>query len=421
MLLKHRKKILAHLALSLITSLVVLGAVVALVWWKRAEVFHYFASQFLTETKQESGGAEEVKKETTRIITQEALVVDVVKRADPAVFSIVVSKDVPIVEQYYEEWNPFKDFFGGDFGGFQIPQYRQKGTEKREVGGGTGFLVTKEGLALTNRHVVNDNTASYTALMNNGKKYEVEVVAQDPVLDLAVIRFKNAPPSGGFTFLTLGNSDALEVGESVIAIGNALGEFRNTVSVGVISGLSRSITASDTSGKAETLEEVIQTDAAINPGNSGGPLLSLAGKVVGINVAVAQGSQNIGFALPANLTKSSLASVEKYGKIVRPFIGIRYTEITPAIKEKNNLTVDYGALVVRGANSDELAVTPGSPADKAGIVEYDIILEVDGVKITGEHPLASLIRKKSVGDAVRLKILHKGVEKIVTLALEEYK
>lgn len=419
----HRKKILAHLVSSFITSLMVLGAAGALVWWKRAEVFHYFASQFLTQTQETKADTSEVKKETTRIITQEALVVDVVKRADPAVFSIVVSKDVPVVEQYYEEWNPFKDFdfFGDGFGGFQIPQYRQKGTEKREVGGGTGFLVTKEGLALTNRHVVNDDTASYTALMNDGKKYDVEVVAKDPILDLAVIRFKGPLPAGGYPFLSLGNSDALDVGESVIAIGNALGEFRNTVSVGIISGLSRSITASDASGKAETLEEVIQTDAAINPGNSGGPLLSLAGQVVGINVAVAQGSQNIGFALPVNLAKSSLASVEKYGKIVRPFIGIRYTEITPAIKEKNNLTVDYGALVVRGVGEGELAVMPGSPADKAGIVEYDIILEMEGVKITSEHPLASLIRKKNVGDTVRLKILHKGEEKIITLVLGEYK
>ena len=278
--------------------------------------------------------------------------------------------------------------------------------------------MTKEGLALTNRHVVDDAGASYTALANNGKKYDVEVVAKDPVLDLAVIRLKGTV---GFPFLTLGNSDLLDVGETAIAIGNALGEFRNTVSVGVISGLARSITANDASGKSETLDEVIQTDAAINPGNSGGPLLSLAGKVIGINVAVAQGSQNIGFALPVNLAKASLASVEKYGRIVRPFLGIRYTEVTQAIKEKNKLTVDYGALVVRGANQDELAVMPGSPADKAGIVEYDIILEVDGEKVTEEHPLASLIRKKNVGDTVRLKILHKGVEKTVEMKLEEFK
>ena len=141
---KHKKKILFHLAASLATSFIVLGAAGAFVWWKRAEIFHYFASQFLTQT-QSAPTTDEVKKETVRIITQEALVVDVVKKSDPAVFSIVISKDVPIVEQYFDEWNPFKDFFGGDFGGFQIPQYRQKGTEKREVGGGT------EGHSLTGR------------------------------------------------------------------------------------------------------------------------------------------------------------------------------------------------------------------------------------------------------------------------------
>jgi serine protease Do len=414
----NKNKIFAHLASSLVTTVIVLGVAGGIVWWKRAEVFHYFASQFLTQQQEKSDGSGDVKKEATKIITQEALIVDVVKKADPAVFSIVISKDVPVIEQYYENWNPFKDFFGGDFGGFQVPQYRQKGTEKKEVGGGTGFLVNANGLAITNRHVVDDTTASYTALMNNGKKYPVEVIAKDPVLDLAVIRLTGA---SNMPFLSLGDSSSLEVGETAIAIGNALGEFRNTVSVGIISGLSRSITASDQTGKAETLEEVIQTDAAINPGNSGGPLLSLAGKVIGINVAVAQGSQNVGFSLPANLAKIAISSVEKYGKIVRPYIGIRYADITPAIQQKNNLTVDYGALVVRGAGEGELAVVPDSPADKAGIVENDIILEVDGVKITSEHSLSSLIRKKNVGDTVRLKILHKGAEKFVSLKLEALK
>ncbi len=287
---KHKRKILAHAASALAASLIMLGLAAGLVWWKRAEIFHYFASQFLSQTH----------------------VVDVVKQANPAVFSIVISKDVPIVEQYMEEWNPFQDFFGGDFGGFQIPRYREKGTERREVGSGTGFLVTAGGLALTNKHVVEDEAASYTALANNGKKYDVEVVAKDPVLDLAVVRLKG---EAKFPYLTLGNSDSLDVGETAIAIGNALGEFRNTVSVGVISGLARSITASDASGKSETLEEVIQTDAAINPGNSGGPLLSLSVTVVGINVAVAQGSQNIGFAIPVNLIKKALQSVEEYGRM----------------------------------------------------------------------------------------------------------
>ena len=404
-----------HLAASLITTLVVLGAAGAIAWWKRAELFHYFASQFIaaTQTETSENKDEQVKKETVRIITQEALVIEVVKKADPAVFSIVISKDVPVVEQYLEEWNPFRDFFGGNFGGFQIPQYRQKGTERREVGSGTGFVVTAGGLALTNRHVVDDKTASYIALMNNGKKYAVEIVARDPVLDLAVVRLTGA---ANLAHLSLGNSDALTVGQSVIAIGNALGEFRNTVSVGVISGLARSITASDARGSTETIDEVIQTDAAINPGNSGGPLLSLSGKVIGINVAVAGGAQNIGFALPANLAGGALASVEKYGKIVRPFIGIRYTDITPAVKEKNTLSVDEGVFVIRGQNN-EPANVPGSPAEKAGLKERDVITAIDGEKITAEHPLAAFIRKKQVGDTVKLTVIRAEVTFTLPLTL----
>jgi S1-C subfamily serine protease len=184
----------------------------------------------------------------------------------------------------------------------------------------------------------------------------------------------------------------------VVAIGNALGEFRNTVSVGVISGLARSITAGNGSGSTEVLDHVIQTDAAINPGNSGGPLLDLSGQVVGVNVAVAQGSQNIGFALPINTVKGAIESVKSTGKIVRPYLGLRYVAVTSELKEKNNLTVDYGVLVKSGATVSELSVIPGSPADKAGI-----------------------IRGKTVGQIIKLKILHKGQEKTVKVTLEAAK
>ena len=199
---------------------------------------------------------------------------------------------------------------------------------------------------------------------------------------------------GSFPYLTLGNSDSLQVGQSVIAIGNALAEYRNTVSVGVISGLARSVVAGNSSGNTELLDHVIQTDAAINPGNSGGPLLNLSGQVIGVNVAIAQGSQNIGFALPINSVKSAIESVKTTGKIIRPYLGIRYVAINAEMKDKNNLTVDYGVLVKAGTNQNELAVIPGSPADKAGIVENDIILEVDGVKLDEKNTLASIVRQK---------------------------
>lgn len=336
-----------------------------------------------------------------------------VKRVSPAVVSIIVTKDLPVLEQYYI--NPFEGF-GDDFFGqfFGIPQYRQKGTEKKEVGGGTGFVISGDGLILTNRHVVQDEKAEYTVLTNDEKKYPAKVLARDPVLDLAVLKIEknDLPPT------ILGDSDKLELGQTVIAIGNALGEFRNTVSVGVVSGLSRQITARG-AGQTEILRDVIQTDAAINHGNSGGPLLNLRGEVIGVNVAMVSGAQSIGFAIPINQAKSVIESVKKEGRIVIPYIGVRYIIINEEIKKKNNLPVDYGALVIRGDTREELAVIPGSPANKAGIVENDIILEIDGQKITRDNDLASIIRTKKVGQEVTLKILSKGTEKNVKVKLEE--
>lgn len=356
--------------------------------------------------------------------SHEDAVVRAVKQAQPAVVSIVISKDVPIIEQYYSNGNgsgdPLSDFFGGGLFSpfrFQVPQLRQNGTQKQEVGGGSGFLVSEDGLIVTNKHVVSQEDAEYIVFLNDGSKHEAKLVARDPSNDIAVIKIDghNLP------FLQFADSGNLQVGQSVIAIGNALGEFKNTVSTGVVAGLSRSITAGDASGQSEQLNEVIQTDAAINPGNSGGPLLNLSGQVIGVNVAIAQGSQNVGFALPANGIQSTVESVQKTGKISRAYIGVRYTQITPALKDTNKLSVEYGALVVRGENPDELAVIPGSPANKAGIVEGDIILEADGKKLEGDTTLSSVISKKQVGDTVSLKVLSKGNEKIVSLKLEEMK
>jgi len=238
------------------------------------------------------------------VASEESSIISAVEKANPAVVSIVITKDVPIIERYYQEFNPFGDDFFNDFFGdgfkFRIPQQRQKGTEKREIGGGSGFFISSDGYIVTNKHVVDDDKAEYTVLTNDGKKYEAEILAKDSTLDVAVIKVKGS----GFSYLEFGDSDKLKPGQTVIAIGNALGEFRNSVSVGVVSGLSRSIIAGDMFGRSEQLEGVIQTDAAINPGNSGGPLLDIAGKDVGVNVAVSQGAENIGFALTSNTVKS---------------------------------------------------------------------------------------------------------------------
>ncbi|OHB24963.1 MAG: hypothetical protein A2542_01650 [Parcubacteria group bacterium RIFOXYD2_FULL_52_8] len=351
--------------------------------------------------------------------TQEAAVITATKLAKPAVVSIVVTKDVPVIERYYRqsplEADPFfRQFFGDNFGPFQAPEYRQHGTQKQEVGGGSGFLVSRDGLIVTNKHVVDDKSAEYTVFTNDGTKHAATIVARDTVNDIALLRIKG----GNFSFLQFANSDQIEVGQTAIAIGNALAEFRNTVSVGVVSGLARSITAGSTMGQSEQLENVIQTDAAINPGNSGGPLLNLHGEVIGVNVAVALGSQNIGFAIPANAVRGAVESVEKTGKIVRPFLGVRYMPITPELKEKNKLSVDYGVLVLRGETRDDLAVLPGSPADKAGILENDIILEVEGKKLDQDTSLASIIRAKQVGGTLTLKLLSKSKQKSLTVTLE---
>lgn len=357
---------------------------------------------------------------TTFLYPTESLVVNTVKKANPAVVAITVSKNVPVYERYLERFpSPFEDFFGDDFfGGFSIPQLRQKGTELREVGGGSGFLVSADGYIVTNRHVVSDESAEYAVFTNDGKKYDAKVIARDPALDLAIIKINGS----SFPHLTFADSDKLEVGQTVIAIGNALAEFRNTVSVGVVSGLSRSIVASDSFGRnAEALDQLIQTDAGINHGNSGGPLLNLSGEVIGVNVAIAEGAENIGFAISGNSVKNIVESVQKTGKIVRPYLGVRYIEITEEVKEKNKLSVDYGVLVQRGVEVGDLAVIPGSPADKAGIVENDIILEIDGIKLTPEQSLVSIVRSKKVGETVTLKINSKGREKTVTVTLEEMK
>ena len=332
------------------------------------------------------------------------------KEVSPAVVSIIITKDLPVFEQYYI--SPFNDFFGEPFN-FKIPQYKQKGTEKKEVGGGTGFIVSKDGIIVTNKHVVLDKDADYTVLTNDGRKFAAKVLARDPVQDLAVIKIKGE----NLPVVKLGNSSSLRLGQTVIAIGNALGEFRNTISVGVVSGLGRKITASG-GGLLETLEDVIQTDAAINKGNSGGPLLNLKGEVIGINTAIVASAQNIGFAIPVNKAKRDIEQVKKQGKIVYPFLGVRYVLVDEKVKEKKELPVGYGALVVRGSKGEE-AVSSGSAAEKAGLKEGDVILELNGKKITPENSLAEIIAKYSPGDEVRLKILRDGKEKILRAVLGE--
>jgi len=417
--LKHHKtNIIISVVSSVLTVVILVGIGNAILFANNASwpgVIGSFSNKSEVPAINDNSGT--VKR---NVVSEESRIIDVVEKASPAVVSIVITKDVPIIEQYYQEFDPFsEDFFNDFFGGwgfrFQVPQQKQNGTEKREVGGGSGFFISADGYIVTNKHVVDVDNAEYTVLTNDGKKYDAEILAKDSTLDVAILKVKG----NNFSYLSFGDSDKLKPGQTVIAIGNALAEFRNSVSVGVVSGLSRSVVAGDMFGKSEQLEGVIQTDAAINPGNSGGPLLDIAGNVIGVNVAVSRGAENIGFALTSNTVKSIAESVKQHGEIVRPYLGVRYVQITEDLKKKNNLTVDYGVLVSRGEAPEDLAVIPGSPADKAGIVENDIILEVDGVKLESGKSLASIIRQKEIGQTVKLKILHKGNEKEIEVKLEK--
>jgi S1-C subfamily serine protease len=236
--------------------------------------------------------------------SQDQLLTDAVAQVTPAVVSVVISKEVPNLTVTYQ--NPFGDDpFFKDYG-FRVPVYQQNGTKHQQIGAGSGFLISSNGYILTNKHVVFDDTADYTVLLSSGKQQTARVVYKDAENDIAVIKIDGT----NFAHITLGDSSALKLGQSVAAIGNALGQYNNSVSVGIVSGLDRTIQASGESG-TETLTGVIQTDAAINPGNSGGPLMDLSGKVVGINVATVQGSNNISFSIPINTVKTIINSVIK--------------------------------------------------------------------------------------------------------------
>lgn len=350
------------------------------------------------------------KKESlpTVVSSKEDQIVKVVSDSSNAVVSVVASKDLAVVEQYFV--NPFdgddffKNFPPGLLPNIQIPQYRTKGTVKKQISSGTGFFVSKDGVLITNKHVVQDIEAEYSIVMNSGQKMEATVLARDPFQDIAVL--KVAKKDGqDFSFVSLGDSGNLKVGQSVIAIGNALGEFRNTVSVGIISGLNRSVTAYG-EGNSEFLQELIQTDAAINPGNSGGPLFDSAGRVIGINTAVAASAENIGFALPINIAKKDVNDAIQFGKIKYPYIGVRYK------------IVENGIQLAKGPNG-ESAVVAGGPAAKAGLMEKDIVTELGEAKIDIQNSLGAVLNKYRVGDKVNLKLLRDGKEMQFTIALEE--
>ncbi|MDD5738734.1 MAG: trypsin-like peptidase domain-containing protein [Candidatus Pacebacteria bacterium] len=353
-------------------------------------------------------------------IKTQSPIVKIVKKALPSIVSITMTKNLAGLESIFQLSKQAP-----------LPVPKKK---KIKVGGGSGFIVSKNGIVLTNRHVVEDLKADYVIVLHNGEKVKPKILGIDPIHDIAILQIHapSASPrlqqglggqAGQFPFLEMGNSSNLDLGEQVIAIGNALGLFKNTVSLGIVSGLSREIQAqSELSDTAAKLRGLIQTDAAINPGNSGGPLIDISGKVIGINAAMVFGAENIGFALPINNAKKALGELKKYGRIRQPFFGIRYLQINKQLKNQFDLPVDFGALVISEPElplGKSKAVIAGSPAERAGLKESDIIVEISGQKITPEISVNDILGDFRVGQKLICKILRGGKEKIISIILDE--
>lgn len=340
-------------------------------------------------------------------------IVKIAKKVCPAVITVVVSKDLPKVE----------DFYSFPYGGkeYILPMPGKNGqnqTEKTQIGGGSGFIVSANGYVLTSNHVVADPSADYTVIIDPKRKHPAKVLSRNPINDIAVLKIESHN-GRKLPHIELADSDKIQLGEEVTAIGNALGEFQDTLSAGIVSGLSRYLTAfGGIDHQTQNLRGLIQTDAAINPGNSGGPLVNMKGKVIGINTAMIMGAQNIGFAIPINYAKKDLQEVQKFGKIVVPFLGIKYVLLSKEMAQANKLPVEDGALVVREALG-EPPVIKDSAADKAGIKEFDIILECNGEKITAKNSLAHILQKCKIGQETEIKVLREGKELSLKVKLNE--
>lgn len=348
--------------------------------------------KFIGLEKTDSGVNFSSSKVENVTLKEDSSVISAVKKVSSSVVSVMYTKNVTVT-------NPFSFGFG-----FSNPQqYTQE-----QQGGGTGFVISSDGLIATNKHVADVEGAEYSVITQDGQKYSAKVVAKDSANDFAILKIdaKNLP------VVEYGDSDSLEIGQRVIAIGNALGEFQNSVTVGVLSGKERSLTATDSSnGNSEELEGLLQADAAINEGNSGGPLVNTKGQVIGINTATASKDQSegIGFAIPINMIKSAVDSYNKNGKIIRAYLGVSTMTVDQKIAALKGMKESKGALVVGGNNI--AAVAKDSPAEKAGVKEGDVILKVNSDEIAQGKSLRRVLSKYQPKEEVTLTIL-RGNDKI---------
>lgn len=276
---------------------------------------------------------------------------------------------------------------------------------QQDTGGGTGFFISSNGYIVTNKHVVSRTDVDYTVITSDGKEYVASVLAIDPMFDIAIVKIEGF----GFKAAKLGDSDNIKIGQTVLAIGNVLAEFSNTLTKGIISGIGRTITASG-NGVTETLEGTIQTDASINPGNSGGPLVNLKGEVVGMNTAIDRSGEALGFAIPINEIKTAFNNFKKNGKILRSYLGVRYVMLNRSIAKAYKLTYSSGAYVLPKNNLGQPGILSGGPADLAGVKGGDIILEINGQKLSTAKSLSYVISKYEPNQIVDLKVLRNGTE-----------
>jgi len=280
-------------------------------------------------------------------------------------------------------------------------------------GSGSGFIYDPNGFILTNRHVVEDASA-LNVVLNDGREFPGNVYGIDSLTDLAIVTIE----ATGLPFAPIGSSEALEPGQLAIAIGNPLGDYENTVTTGVVSGIGRQITASNAlQNSSDVLRNLIQTDAAINPGNSGGPLVNSAGQVIGVNTAVSENAQGLGFSIPIDVARPIMDQAVAGEELVRPWIGIYYTSLTPAIAEEAGVDVENGALVGTTDGSD--AVFPGSPAEASGLQSGDVIVAIDGREVNAKSDLSMLILPYSPGETITLSVLRDGETREVDLTLGE--
>ena len=351
--------------------------------------------------RQLSTGNQDFPTETfnQKIVSEENVVINVAEKVSQSVVTVSLKRQKITQPQFFLD--PFGMFGNNPFGS-QV----DKKIETEQVDIGTGFVVDKSGLVVTNKHVVSQGVpGDYRIIMKDNSEHQVEKIWRDPVNDLAILKISG----GNFQAIEMGDSDNLRVGSFVVAIGTALGEFRHTVTTGVVSGLGRGITAGDGFMGEEKLDNVIQTDAAINPGNSGGPLLNSVGQVIGVNVAVSQSANNIGFALPINVVKDSLNNFNTTGQFDRPFFGVRYQMLNKEQGILNN--VPAGAYVVE--------VVKGSSADVSGVLKGDIIVKFDGKELSQESQgLVKLLGKRKIGDRVEVEVFRDNEMKTIKVELK---